>query len=126
MALAEEGHTISEIGRRVGVERHTVKKYVDEAAKAAGAERAAENSAQALADFEKAPASLLTQAQVGKLVALLDTVELHLCSCGHQIPLLGHVQAELKVKCLRCGTWWEFGVLRKKGPRPRLSRGTSV
>ncbi len=75
LALLAEGHTCSEVGRRAGVDRHTVKKIADEEAERVAAEeaaavaaKAAGDAARVAADFERLPASAISKAQVGKLV----------------------------------------------------------
>ena len=110
LRLAAEGHTCSEIGRRLAMDRHTVKMYVEAAEQEAEEARAAERSEQALVDFERAPAAMLTKSQVARLAWLAEVIELERCKCGQPIPLLGHIKAYLVVRCLRCGTWWEFGL----------------
>jgi len=110
LALADEGHTCSEIGRRVGVERHTVKKYVDaELARVAG-----EEEVVAQADAEKfaakVPAGRMTEAEFVKLRWLLEFVEFLPCECGLRLPYPAHVPGEMSLKCLRCGLGWAVTV----------------
>ena len=106
LGLLAEGHTCSEIGRRVGVGRHTVQKYVD----AEVARVAAEEEVVAEADAEKlaakVPAAQLSENELEGLRWLATQVGYVRCDCGASLPYFAYLLDKVSITCGGCQRVW--------------------